>query len=158
MIRQAKPLGSFRQAYADAIIPYEDTPAFHAAQREAMKHRDLKWHGERIPLAQAASIFAELVDGYNAFRPDTLKDLLAAFPNDGIEVTPAREYSVAVYLHIPASEGFSLREQVEAFIREKLEADEIDWYDGICRLEPGEPGAKVCDRTLADAALRVWWD
>jgi len=62
--------------------------------------------------------------------------LQKAFPDCGIEVTPAREYSVAIYLHVPDKNG--LRQRVENFVHDKFQADSISWQ--------------------RDGALYVWWD
>lgn len=122
---------SFAEAYADAVIP----DMTDAQWNEAEGVRQLNWRGERMPLAQAAELYATIVDGYNEFQPNMLSDLLAEFPDRGIEVTPAREYSVGVYLHVPIG---ALRRQVRLFVEENFHADEVDWVESD--------------------TLHVWWD
>ncbi len=123
----------FAQVYADAVdheAPLEDGERFPGQNK-----RELEWKSEhRIPLAEAAEAYAQIDGNYNEFQPTMLADLLAEFPDQGIEVTPAREYSVAVYLH--ARPG--LRRQVRKFVEDNWLADEVDWKE-------------------ADT-LRVWWD
>ena len=79
---------------------------------------------------------AQIDGGYNEFDPKVLAGLLQAFPTAGIEVTPAREASVAVYLHVPDATG--LQKQVEMFVRNCFRADEVSWRD--------------------EGTLRCWWD
>lgn len=120
-------LSKFRQVYADALgdgRPFEETADL----------RSLRWRGERTTLADAAKMFAEIRFGYNEFSPNMLAGLLAAFP-EGIEATPAREYSVAVYLH-PLTPD--IREELKAFVLSHFHADEVDWE--------------------TETSLRVWWD
>ena len=90
----------------------------------------------RIPLQDAAVCYAQIVDGYNEFRPHMIVDLNAKFADCGIEVTPAREYSVGVYLHVPDKAG--LRKRVEGFVQANFQADLVKWQD--------------------DGTLHVWWD
>lgn len=118
----------FREAYADALEHSTGTP-------DEMKRRNLNWRGERVPLAEAAKMYA-LVPGYNKYSGEILTDLLAAFPEADIEATPGREYSVVVYLHIKPE----LRADVLAWVANNWSADELDW-----------------DRDDSNT-LRVWWD
>ena len=134
---------TFEQVYADAVIPNMT----EAQWTEAGKQRQLNWHGERMPLAEAAVLYAKIVEGYNDFKPDAIAKLQAEFPDAGIEVTPARESSVAVYLHIPDE----FKERVEAFVREHLSANEVDTVTEFSWMQPGEA-------QLKDKTLRVWWD
>ena len=127
----------FRTVYADAVAPC----LTEAVWEEAAQKRTLKWRSERrIPLRDAATCYAQIVDGYNEFQPNMIADLHAAFTDCGIEATPAREYSVAVYLHIPVLdvEEQPLRKRVERFVRKHFEADEVKWQ--------------------SDESLRIWWD
>ena len=89
----------------------------------------------RLPLAKAVRIYA-LVPSYNAFCPEHLRNLQNAFSAESIQVTLAREYSPAVYLHIP--DHYGLRQRVESFVREHFNADDVGWTDA--------------------ETLRVWWD
>jgi len=136
-------LQKFKKVYADAClfdIPLESWTAEKekAAQETAMQRRELTWKGERMPLAEAAKLYAE-IPGYNNFQPNMLSDLFNEFKDQGedrkIEATPAREMSVAVYLHVP----LGLRRQVRVFVEKNFEADEVEW------VAPGD-------------TLRVWWD
>lgn len=128
---QTDPKAKWRQVYADAIL--DDMT--ESQWQEAAAKRELMWRGERQPLADVAEQYAQLNRyGYNEFRRDTIQKLADAFPNAGIEATPAREYSVAIYLHIPAG----LRQEVRAFVEKNFEADEIDYEE--------------------DGSLRIWWD
>ena len=77
-----------------------------------------------------------MVEGYNEFQPYMIVHLGAVFADCDIEVTPAREFSVAVYLHVPNKPG--LRRRVEAFVQTNFRADVVAWQD--------------------DGTLRVWWD
>lgn len=134
---------TFEQAYADAVIP-EMTDK---QQTVACQIRQLHWHGERIPLGEAAELYAKICDGYNEFNADMLLKLKTEFAGVDIEVTPARESSVTVYLHIPEGK----RDAVEDFVNETFHADEIDTVDHFTCLEEGEP-------ELVGEALRIWWD
>jgi len=123
----------FRTVYADAVAPCDT----EAAWIEASAKRQLNWQAKyRITLNDAARCYAAIKEGYNAYQPNMIADLQKAFPDCGIEVTPAREYSVAIYLHVPDKDG--LRQRVEKFIHDKFKADSISWQ--------------------RDGALRVWWD
>jgi len=62
--------------------------------------------------------------GYNLYRPHMIPHLWSAFHRDKIEVTPAREYSVAIYLHVPDAPG--LRQRVEAFCNGHFNADVVN--------------------------------
>lgn len=148
MTTQTANLVKFRKVYADAVVPISilTQAEFNAAMEQAGPERELAWHGERMPLGEAAEQYAEIVDGYNDFKPNMLKDLAAAFPDNDIEVTPARESSVAVYLHIPTG-----RQIVRAWIEQNLNADEVDFVTKFSCLQDGEV-------ELVGEALRVWWD
>lgn len=123
---------AFRKTYADALPECQTETQWAQASRI----RRLMWRSKRrVSLANAARLYGQL-GTYNAFRPEMVSDLYAAFPDDGIQVTPAREYSVAVYLHVPAAGN--LRSQVERFVRTHFEADEVHWE--------------------SEDTLRVWWD
>ena len=123
----------FRITYADAVIP----DMTDAQWSEAERIRRLTWKSpHRLSLANAAKCYGQMATTYNEFHSGLLYDLKSAFGNDGIQVTPAREYSVAVYLHIPDHDG--LRQRVESFVRERFNADNVDWVD--------------------TETLRVWWD
>lgn len=123
----------FRIAYADAVIP-EMTDAQWS---EAARIRRLTWQSpHRLSLADAVKCYGQMANTYNEFHPGLLRDLNAAFGNDGIQVTPSREYSVAVYLHVP--DAGDLRQRVETFAREHFNADEVWWTNA--------------------ETLRVWWD
>ena len=129
----ASIIKEFRTVYADAVAPC----LTKAAWQEVAQKRTLKWQSERrIPLQDAAVCYAAIVDGYNEFQPQVIADLHTAFADCGIEATPAREYSVAVYLHIPDNPG--LRKRVEGFVRANFQADLVSWQDS--------------------GTLHVWWD
>jgi len=132
-------LEKFRQVYADAVTETQPTET-------AMEIRELEWHGQRMPLAEAAEAYATICDGYNKFEPYMLARLLEAFPDAGIEVTPAREFSVAVYLHIPTG-----KEIVAAWVDQNLEADNVGFVTHFTCLQDGEAD-------LVGEALRIWWD
>ncbi len=137
-------LDKFRQVYADAVI----RDMTDEQCKVAVKERQLHWHGERITLAEAAEIYATICQGYNEFKPNMLKRLLVVCPDVGIEVTPAREGSVAVYLHIPTGRQ---QKSVEAWVKKMLNADEVDVVDHFTCLQDGE-------EELDGEALRIWWD
>jgi hypothetical protein len=123
----------FRTVYADAVTPCLTETVW----KEAARKRTLEWRSEcRIPLKDAAVCYAQIVDGYNEFRPHMIADLHAAFDDCGIEVTPAREYSVGIYLHVPDKPG--LRKRVEGFVRANFQADLVSWQ--------------------GSETLHVWWD
>lgn len=123
----------FRTVYADAVTECLADAAWEKAARE----RTLEWRSDsRIPLQDAAVCYASIVEGYNEFRPYMIAHLGAVFADCDIEVTPAREFSVAVYLHVPDKPG--LRTRVEAFAQSNVQADVVSWQD--------------------DGTLRVWWD
>ncbi len=123
----------FRVTYADAVI----LNMTDAEWAEAAQTRRLTWQSRhRLSLADAVKCYRQMAHSYNAFDPSLLSDLNAAFGTDGIQVTPAREYSVAVYLHIPAVGN--LRQRVETFAREHFSADDVGWVDA--------------------ETLRLWWD
>lgn len=123
----------FRTVYADAVV----AEITGANWPELARQRKLEWHSTaRLSLGEAVKCYGQMRGAYNEFRPSLLRRLLKAFPNDGIEVTAAREYSVAVYLHVP--DMGDLRERVQRFADEQLRADVVTW---------AEPGV-----------LRCWWD
>ena len=115
----------FKEVYADA---QGDDRTFE----ETEKIRSLTWKGERASLADVAKLYATIRLGYNNFSYGMIPHLLAEFP-EGIDATPAREYSVAIYLH-PTPD---LADKLELFVRKHFDADEIDWDE---------------------STLRVWWD
>ncbi len=130
----ASIIQEFRAVYADAVVEC----LTEATWEEAARKRTLEWQSDRrIPLHEAAACYAAIVEGYNAFQPHMIADLHAAFADCGIEVTPAREYSVAVYLHVPNKPG--LRKRVERFVKANFQADLVSWQDD-------------------GGTLRVWWD
>lgn len=118
-------LEKFQEVYADAM---GDDRSFE----ETCQVRSLKWLGERALLVDVAEMYATIKSGYNEFKPRMIRELCAAFP-EGVEATPAREYSVAIYLH----PRLDLVERLEIFVRDHFEADKVDW-----------------EKTN----LRVWWD
>lgn len=126
-------LREFREVYADAVTDWNSPEEWEAlAQR-----RRLTWTApRRIAHKDAARCYGQIGEGYNAFKPHMIDHLSSRFSSDKIEVTSAREYSVAVYLHVPDDRG--LRSRVEAFVREHLDADVVAWVD--------------------DGTLRIWWD
>jgi hypothetical protein len=126
-------MNEFRTTYADAVIADMTDSQFW----EATRTRRLMWQStQRLSLADAVRCYGQLAGPYNRFRPNMLRKLLTAFRDDGIQVTPAREYSVAVYLHVPDVAG--LRSRVESFVRRRFQADAISWQE--------------------DGTLRCWWD
>ena len=130
-IRQV--MDDFRVAYADVVI----LDMTNAQFAEASRIRQLTWTSpHRLSLADAVRCYDQMAINYNEFHPGLLRELNAAFGNDAIIVTPSREYSVAVYLHVP--DAGDLRQRVERFAHEHFNADEVYWT---------KPGT-----------LRVWWD
>lgn len=124
---------AFRNTYADAVI----ADMTHEQWQEAARIRRLTWRSRhRLSLADAVKCYGQMAINYNEFDPDLLREFHAAFGADGILVTPAREYSVAVYLHVPYRDG--LRERVESFAHERFNADDVGWTDS--------------------ETLRCWWD
>ena len=112
-----------------------------AVWQDVVTKRQLEWRSDRrIPLQDAAICYAQILNGYNEFQPQIIAELHAAFADCGIEVTPAREYSVAVYLHVPVldKEEQPLRKRVERFVRANFQADVVSWQDS--------------------ESLYVWWD
>ena len=129
----ARIIAEFKTVYADAVVEC----LTEAAWQEAARKRTLEWRSERrIPLQDAAICYAQIVDGYNAFRPSMISDLHKSFADVGIEVTPVREYSVGIYLHVPNKPG--LRKRVERFVKANFEADLVSWKES--------------------ETLHVWWD
>ena len=129
----ASIIEEFRTVYADAVVECLTNEAWE----EAAQERTLKWQSERrIPLQDAAVCYAQIVESYNEFQPSMIANLDAVFADCGIEVTPARELSVAVYLHVPDKPG--LRKRVEGFVRANFQADLVSWQDS--------------------GTLHVWWD
>jgi len=141
---------TFEQAYADAII----SEMTNEQCAEACKIRQLRWHGERVSLNEAAELYAKIINGYNEFKPDMIAKLATEFEDCGIEVTPVREYSVAIYLHFP-KDGVPglprLQSDVKRFVKKHFDADEVDVVDHFSCLQEGEA-------ELDGEALRVWWD
>ena len=128
-----KVLRDFMTTYCDAIHPNSTGERWPLAARV----RRLVWKSEhRVTLADAVWCYGLFSGGYNEFQPDMLTDLQHSFPEDGIQVTPAREYSVAVYLHVPNKKD--LRKRIETFANEHFKADDVQW------VTPG--------------TLRCWWD
>ena len=139
MIATISMIDRFRQVYADAVeSTMSDQTAYHT--------RSLHWHGERVSLAEAAEAFA-LIESYNEFDSKTLARLQTEFPDAGIEVTPAREGSVVVYLYIPDE----FKDRVKEFILEHLLADEVDTVTKFTCPQDNDP-------EFVGEALRVWWD
>ena len=137
---------TFEQAYADAVIPDMTREQFEMASEE----RQLDWRGERMSLANAAKLYAKIRDGYNDFEPNMLAMLQGGFPHAGIEVTPAREGSVAVYLHIPKCTATDMRYMIRQYVEQHFKATEVDVVTEFPCLE-GET-------ELVGEALRIWWD
>lgn len=131
-------MDEFCTAYADAVI----ADMTDEQQTVASGQRNLSWKGDRMPLAEAAELYAKICNGYNEFEPGMLRALDVQFGGSGIEVTPARESSVAVYLHIPDNGVPGLRGSVRQWIEKNWNADEIDWWD----------------TDNMKGSLRVWWD
>ena len=127
----------FKRVYSDAVVEC----LTEAVWQDVVTKRQLEWRSDRrIPLQDAATCYAQILHGYNEFQPQMIADLHAAFADCGIEVTPAREYSVAVYLHVPVldKEEQPLRKRVERFVRANFQADVVSWQDS--------------------ESLYVWWD
>ena len=121
----ASIIKEFKTVYADAVAPC----LTEAVWQEVAARRQLEWRSNRrIPLQDAALCYAAIVEGYNEFQPSMIAHLGAVFADRGIEVTPAREFSVAVYLHVPDKPG--LRERVEEFVQANFQADVVSWQDG----------------------------
>jgi len=138
-----KLIEKFRQVYADAV------PS-NLSDQTRDRIRSLQWHGERVPLQEAAEVYGMIEEpGYNNFEPHMLADFEKTFSGSGIEVTPAREGSVAVYFHIPDKP--TLLQAVESFITKHWDADEMDMVTEFTCLQAGET-------ELEGKALRVWWD
>lgn len=128
----ADVLGEFRRTYADALDPEMS----HDEWTRASKKRRLVWrHPRQVSLETAAHLYGELAV-YNEFRPSMVMALHKAFAGEGITVTPGRDYSVVIFLHMPDRKA--LRERLEGFVRGKLHPDELSWED--------------------DGTLRLWWD
>ena len=126
-------LREFRKSYADCLDPSMSDETFW----RAAPVRRLTWKSDRrITLSEAVRCYGQMATNYNEFQPEMIGMLHKAFPDAGIQVTPAREYSVAVYLHVPNTPG--LRQQVELFATSHFLADEV-WWD-------------------SDDTLRCWWD
>jgi len=114
-----------------------ESDSSEAARREAVLKRRLNWRAERrLSLAQAKRCYAQIHYSYNEFRPAMIAALCRAFSGEGITVTAAREYSVAIYLHVPDRPG--LRTRVEDFVRSIIQADAVAWTES--------------------GTLRIWWD
>ena len=129
----ASIIKEFKTVYADAVAPC----LTEVVWQEVSARRRLEWRSERrIPLQDAAVCYGQILHGYNEFQPHMIAALHTAFDDCGIEATPAREYSVAVYFHVPDKPG--LRERVEEFVQANFDADEVSWEDS--------------------GTLRVWWD
>ena len=94
------------------------------------------WRSEhRLSLADAVACYGQL-GSYNAFRPTLIADLHEACRRCRDPGHAGREYSVAIYLHVPPTAG--LRSRVEQFVRARFKADEVHWE--------------------RQDTLRVWWD
>ena len=123
----------FKTAYADAVVEC----LTHETFEEASRIRQLQWKApRRISLKDAADCYASILHGYNEFQPSMIADLHSEFSDCGIEVTPVREYSVGVYLHVPDKPG--LRKRVEKHVQANFQADLVKWQDS--------------------GTLHVWWD
>jgi hypothetical protein len=128
----ARVIREFCVTYADATHP----DMTESQWNEAARKRRLTWQSpRRLSLADAVQCY-DRIRSYNEFHPGLLHAFSHVFGNAPIQVTPAREYSVAVYFHVPAIAD--LRNRVEQFARDHFYADDIGWTD---------PGT-----------LRCWWD
>ncbi len=111
---EAEILREFRITYADALDPEINDEEW----TRASKKRRLVWrHPRQVSLETAAHLYGELAI-YNGFRPSMVHALRKAFAKEGITVTPARDYSVVVFLHVPDRQA--LRKRVEGFGAEKV--------------------------------------
>lgn len=140
MSTEASRRQEFRKAFADCVIPDIVVGyAWDKAIQEALGIRSLQWKGEQIPLAEAVDLFFNIT-AFEEFRPESFGRLQTEFCNLGIEVTPAREFSLTAYLHIPVLDVGKqpLRKRVERLVRERFGADEVTWEK--------------------DESLRIWWD
>ena len=123
----------FREAYADAVNEWASEEDLQAL----VNRRHLEWEASRrIPLKNAAWCYSQISGGYNEFRPHMIPHLSSVFHADKIEVTAAREYSVAIYLHV--RDDRDLRQRIEAFVNQHFHADIVSWVD--------------------DGTMRIWWD
>ena len=123
----------FSEVYADAVNEWQTPDEWKALDAR----RCLKWRAaRRIPLANASWLYSLMSHGYNLYQPHMIPHLWSAFHGDKIEVTPVREYSVGILLHVPDRPG--LRQRVEAFAIQHFEADVVEWND--------------------DGTLHIWWD
>jgi hypothetical protein len=123
----------FRKAYADCM----QAELTNEEWEKVAQIRQLEWKADApLSLADAARCYGQMATSYNEFRPGMIKSLHKQFPDAGIQVTAAREYSVAAYLHVPDAPG--LRQKVEAFVLRRFKADSVEWQ--------------------ADSSLRCWWD
>ncbi len=111
----------FSEAYSDAVNDWTSPEEWTALDAR----RQLTWvASRRIPLSNASWLYSLMSHGYNLYRPHMIPHLWSAFHRDKIEVTPAREYSVAIYLHVPDAPG--LRQRVEAFCNGHFNADVVN--------------------------------
>lgn len=123
----------FGTTYADATLPNMSDAQWQVA---ASKRR-LTWKSpHRLSLSDAVKCYGQIAVNYNEFHAGLIRAFHCAFRDDGIQVTPAREMSVAIYLHVP--NAGDLRSRVESFCRERFNADDVDWTE--------------------DGTLRCWWD
>ena len=129
----ARIFQEFCTTYADCMTPDVTDEQWD----QVSKIRKLEWKADRpISLADAAKCYGQMAINYNEFRANMIQRLHKAFPDAGILATPAREMSVALYLHIPDAPG--LRQAVEAFVSRGFKADTIEWEE--------------------DGTLYCWWD
>jgi hypothetical protein len=126
-------LRDFLVTYADVIAPNRTPERWDLTERV----RRLTWKSKhRITLADAVWCYGQIAVGYNEFQPAMLTELHRAFPDEDIQVTPARELSVAIYLHVPNRND--LWKRIETFVNEHFNADEVKW--------------------VTSDTLRCWWD
>ena len=94
-------LREFQVVYADAVNEWNSPEEWEALA----VRRSLEWKAcRRIPLANASWCYS-LISEYNEYRAHMIPHLWAMFHSDKIEVTPVREYSVGIYLHVPDRPG-----------------------------------------------------
>jgi hypothetical protein len=136
------------KAYADAWSPAligKNAPKYigaahlgemlwdHWVHEVAMKVRTLQYRSSSwMAPSELAAQMALLCPEYNSFHAGKVCAFLARFP--GVEVQPAREYSVCLYVKGDPDPLQKIASAAKAFVH----ADEVDYQD--------------------DGSLRLWWD
>lgn len=146
-----RPVEPIPSSYIDTMDAYSDANPVSKAPRQ------LQHLGSPMKLDQWAELMKKATpEGYNEFDPVAVHKFLKKWKKGITTVTPAREYSPAVYIR---GDEATLRDIAEkAHSNNKIKADEIAVHPDGWEWESGSHEATPKKETIPGPVLRLWWD